>query len=381
MFSLRRSASTFLASSAARSFGSTSSLQITVAVTGGTGYIGSFVVAELLTRGYDVHAPVRGSSTNAAKAAHLLALPNADGKLKIFDGGDLSLPGSFDSAFADADAVIHTAAEVVLGASESIVTASVDGTNNVLSSVDKSPGVKRFVQTSSIAAIQKYDMPIDHVFTENDWNDWSTIANGDAYGVAKGNAERLVHAHFKDDKNGRTAVAVNPVVVLGPVMTKGHTKASAVFLREIIYGNKMMNFPASFVDVRDIAIGHVNALEKLPEFHGRRFILSSDTPCDPQGAIGLAAIASRVLPGKKFEGVPKFPDFLMAIARPLSLLPVVGKMIMSEHERIAQSTPIHVSNKAARNDLGVDFRPLDTTIKEGVESIVEKGFAKLRSTK
>ena len=123
-----------------------------VAVTGSTGYIGSYVVAELLNRGYTVHLPVRGSSSNPSKAAHLLALPGSE-RLTIFDGGDLTVDGSFDDAFKDCDAVIHTAAEVVLGKEQSIITASVVGTKNVLNSADRS-FVKRFVQTSSVAAIQ-----------------------------------------------------------------------------------------------------------------------------------------------------------------------------------------------------------------------------------
>jgi len=169
---------------------STSTFTTTVAVTGSSGYIGSFVVAELLSRGYKVNVPIRGSIENPKKADHLKALPGAE-NLAIFDGGDLSKQGSFDAAFADADAVIHTAAQVDLGEDESIITDSVEGTKNVLSSVDKSSGVKRFVQTSSVAAIQKYDVPSDYVFTERDWNDWSAVEKGDAYGVAKTTAEKV----------------------------------------------------------------------------------------------------------------------------------------------------------------------------------------------
>jgi len=98
-----------------------------VAVTGASGYIGSFVVAELLARGFGVHALVRGCGKNPAKAAHLAALPGAGELLTLFDGGDLGVPGSFDEAFQDADAVVHTAAAVVLGKDQSIITASVDG--------------------------------------------------------------------------------------------------------------------------------------------------------------------------------------------------------------------------------------------------------------
>ena len=48
-----------------------------------------------------------------------------------------------------------------------------------------------------------------------------------------------VHAHFAGDMLGRSAVAVNPGVVIGPVMTKAHTKASAIFLRDITFNNKV----------------------------------------------------------------------------------------------------------------------------------------------
>lgn len=90
----------------------TTGIGTTVAVTGSTGYIGSFVVKELLDRGYTVNAPIRGSSKNPEKAQHLQSLPWASTRLKIFDGGDLDIAGSFDSSFEGATAVIHTAAEV-----------------------------------------------------------------------------------------------------------------------------------------------------------------------------------------------------------------------------------------------------------------------------
>ena len=68
----------------------------------------------------------------------------------------------------------------------------------------------------------------------------------------------------------------------------------------------------------------------------------------------------------------------MKILRPLSRIPLLGGHIMDEYQRVAQSTPIQFSNKAAREELGVDFRSLDVTVKEGIESIVDQGFAKLK---
>jgi nucleoside-diphosphate-sugar epimerase len=355
---------------------STASKQSTVAVTGSSGYIGSFVVSELLDRGYKVHCPIRGSTENPGKAEHLLKHPNA-ANLTIFDGGDLSKKGSFDEAFASADAVIHTAAQVDLGEDESIITDSVEGTKNVLSSVDKSPGVKRFVQTSSVAAIQKYNVPPGYVFTERDWNDWSTVANGDAYGVAKTTAEKLVHSHFASS-DGRSAAAVNPGVVIGPVMNRSHTKASAYFLYACIMGKKAMNFPATFVDVRDVAAGHVNALESLPSIHGGRFLLVNDDGCVESGPLGLGEIASEKFPEYRFDIKPLYPEHIMKFARPLSMLPIVGHKIMNEYQRLAQSTPVQFDNKTTKEKLGLEFRPLDVTVKEGIESIIEKGFAEFK---
>ena len=324
-----------------------------------------------------MNAAIRGSAKNPDKAKHLLSLPGAAVRLKVFDGGDLEVQGSFDSSFAGADAVIHTAAEVALGEEESIITASVEGTKNVLSSVDKSKSVKRFVQTSSVAAIQKYNVPPNHVFSEEDWNDWSSVEKGDAYGVAKTRAERLVHDHFKGSSS-RFSISLNPGVVIGPVMTKAHTKASAVFLRELIFGNKAMVFPSTYVDVRDVAAGHVNALERLPDLGGQRFILVNDTKCMPRGVLDLKAVANKVLPEYKFDVQPNIPEPLMFFVRPLSRLPIVGRKLMTEYQRVAESTPVNFTNKKARSVLGVDFRPLDVTVKEGIESIVGLGFAKLK---
>ena len=299
-----------------------------VAVTGATGYIGSYVVKELLSRGYAVHAPIRNSIKNPTKASHLLSLPHAPTNLTIFEGGDLTEKGSFDEAFQHCDAVIHTAAEVTLGASQSIITASVDGTANVLSAFDKSPNANRFVQTSSIAAVMNFSNPLSHVHSENDWNTWSSVSRGDAYGVAKTQAEQLVHAHFQNDPS-RWCVCLNPGVVIGPVMTKAHTKASPIFLREIVFGNKVMNFPSTYVDVRDVAASHVNALEKLPELNDRRYILVNDARCLSKGAMDMAEIARGLFPEEAISVQPMYPEWAMSIARPLSKLPFVGGMIMS----------------------------------------------------
>ena len=98
---------------------------MTEAGTGASGYVGSYITEELLKRGHDVRALVRGCDTNTEKAAHLRALPGAD-RLTLVDGGDLSIQGSFEAGLAGADAVVHAAATVVIGRDPSIASAAVD---------------------------------------------------------------------------------------------------------------------------------------------------------------------------------------------------------------------------------------------------------------
>merc|ERR1712217_932454 len=106
------------------------------------------------------------------------------------------------------------------------------------------------------------------------WNTVSTIKNGDPYGYAKARAEKLVHEH----KSGKfDCVSICPGVNLGPCLTKAHTKASAVVVRQFVFGNQQPEYHAHFVDVRDTARAHVLALTvEVAQEDIRRFIVSSD---------------------------------------------------------------------------------------------------------
>ena len=77
----------------------------TVAVTGANGFIGSYMCAALLEKGYTVRAVVRNSS-DQAKVAHLLALPGAAERLTCVSG-QLLEAGGYDDAFAGCAAVVH----------------------------------------------------------------------------------------------------------------------------------------------------------------------------------------------------------------------------------------------------------------------------------
>eukprot|EP00041_Stephanoeca_diplocostata_P023447 m.577036 g.577036 ORF g.577036 m.577036 type:complete len:98 (-) comp22292_c0_seq6:2165-2458(-) len=73
--------------------------------------------------------------------------------------------------------------------------------------------VKKVIHTSSVAAIQTYDKPADYVFSEKDWNDWSSETNKDYYGIAKVEAEKIMKE--ASEAHGFELVCINPGVVFG----------------------------------------------------------------------------------------------------------------------------------------------------------------------
>ncbi len=84
-----------------------------VAVTGASGYIGSWIVYDLMEQGYQVRGCVRDAS-KPEKVDHLLAMnddPALRGRVELFEG-DLFRPGSYEAAFSGCSGVIHSGAPV-----------------------------------------------------------------------------------------------------------------------------------------------------------------------------------------------------------------------------------------------------------------------------
>lgn len=79
-----------------------------VLVTGANGYIAVWVVKTLLDRGYSVRGTVRSES----KTEHLRKIFKSEidsGKLELIIVEDITVPGAFDDAVKDVDAIEHTA--------------------------------------------------------------------------------------------------------------------------------------------------------------------------------------------------------------------------------------------------------------------------------
>ena len=123
-----------------------------------------------MKQGYRVRACVRDTK-KPEKVDHLLAMSDTDlrGHIELF-AGDLFNPGSYDEAFNGCCAVIHAGATV--GYNKETPQEVYDGcfteVQHVVDSAKRAGTVKRFVFTSSFAAVG-HPRPEGYVFTERDW--------------------------------------------------------------------------------------------------------------------------------------------------------------------------------------------------------------------
>ncbi|MCL7044586.1 hypothetical protein MKW94_005743 [Papaver nudicaule] len=129
-------------------------------VTGGNGYIGSWLVKSLLERGYLVHTTAR----DPEKISRLASLWSGKERLKIFRA-DLQDEGSFHEAVKGCHGVFHVAASMEFNVTSAkdinmdsyirsnIIEPAINGTLNVLKACSNSRSVKRVVFTSSISTI------------------------------------------------------------------------------------------------------------------------------------------------------------------------------------------------------------------------------------
>ncbi len=249
-----------------------------VTVTGASGYIGSYVVANLLARGRNVRATVRDVD-DSVRVDHLKELEIAEeGSLEIV-AMDLFDADSVNSAIAGCTDLIHTAAAVRISAKEpqrQIVDPSVIGTQNVVAAIDAAGTVERFVHTSSTAAIRPINWKNGQTLTTETWADDATLENN-PYGLAKVSAERIVRDWHSDGNGKPRMVTIHPSVVFGPPMSKIHLRGSLSFLNALVQRKIPLLIPMqiNIVDVRDVAEAHVRALT-MGQNAGRYLTVSGD---------------------------------------------------------------------------------------------------------
>jgi nucleoside-diphosphate-sugar epimerase len=244
-----------------------------ILVTGGSGFIGSYSIIQLLAAGHQVRTTVRSLKREGDVRAMLKEGGAEPGDRLSFFAADLESDAGWSEAVAGCEYVLHVASpfppNVPTHEDELIVPAR-KGALRVLRA-SRDAGVRRVVLTSSFAAIGYGKKPRETPFDERSWTD----PNGDdalPYVKSKTLAERAAWDFIDKEGDGLELSVINPVAVFGPVL--GPDFSTSILLVKRLMDGAMPGCPQLYfgvVDVRDVADLHIRAMTN-PAAKGERFL-------------------------------------------------------------------------------------------------------------
>jgi nucleoside-diphosphate-sugar epimerase len=315
-----------------------------VLVTGGSGYVGTQLIAALLRDGTTVRTTVRSLDGEAGLREAARRGGADDASLEVVTA-DLTADDGWPGAVAGCEGIYHVATPMIQPKDpDDLIVPARDGTLRVLRAA-RDAGARRVVLTSSFAAVGYTPKPSAD-YTEADWTDPDTPGLH-PYPRAKTIAERAAWDFIEHEGAGTELVVVNPTFILGPTLTT-QARSSLQMIKAMLDG-KMSVVPRQrfgVADVRDVADLHIRAMA-TPEAAGQRFLALADGPTISY--LQLAQILRDRL-GPLAERVP------------------------TEEAPGDEPPDLVIHNDRARNELGWRPRPAETTIVETAESLRDLGL-------
>ncbi|HEX7136359.1 MAG TPA: aldehyde reductase [Vicinamibacterales bacterium] len=343
----------------------------TVLVTGGSGFIGSHCILQLLAAGHQVRTTVRSAKRETDVRA-LLKQGGADDRpaktpaLQFFVA-DLENDAGWLEAASGCDYVLHVASPfppTVPKNEDELIVPAREGALRVLRA-SRDAGVKRVVMTSSFAAIGYGHKEQDAPFDETTW----TNINGEdvrPYVKSKAIAERAAWDFIAREGRSLELAVVNPVGVFGPVLGPDYSTSILIIQRMMdgaMPGCPQMAFGA--VDVRDVADLHLRAMTN-PAAKGERFLAVSG---DFMSFLEIAKLLkARLGPAARRVPTRELPNWLVRLA---SLWDPAVDQIVPELGRRRNATGVK-----AQRVLGWTPRSREDAIIATAESLVQLGLLK-----
>lgn len=319
-----------------------------VLVTGGTGFLGAYIIQELLQKGYTVRAIRRSSKLPAFIDAGCLE------KAEWVEGDVLDVV-SLQDAMEGMDVVIHAAATVSFLKKErkQMYQVNADGTANVVN-MALEQGIRRLVHISSVAALGR-TADGGQVDEEKKWEDNKVNTH---YARSKFKAELEV---WRGIAEGLDAVILNPSTILG--YGDWNSSSSAIF-KNIHKGFKWYTPGINgFVDVEDVARVAVLLMES--GISAERFIVNAENWAFQKLQNSIADGLSRPRPSKAAS------PFLLGIAWRLekikSLFTGHKPLLTRESAKVACSRTYFDNTKILKALPGFSFTPLEETIRKACE--------------
>jgi nucleoside-diphosphate-sugar epimerase len=310
-----------------------------VLVTGGSGYLGTRLIAALLRDERPVRATVRSLDSEDDVRTAVRRGGADDSGLEIVAAA-LTADEGWVAAAAGCEEVHHTASPMIQTDDlDEVIVPARDGTLRVLTAA-RDAGARRVVLTSSFAAVGYTPKP-GAEYTEADWTNPDTPGLP-AYPLSKTIAERTAWDFVEREGGDTELVVVNPTFILGPTLTT-RARSSVQIVKAMLDGTMPVVRRQRFgiADVRDVADLHIRAMA-APNAAGKRYLALADGP-----TISFLQIAQILR------------DRLGALA----------ERAPTEEAPGPEPPRLVIHNDRAKQELGWRPRPTETTIVDTAESL------------
>ena len=258
-----------------------------IAITGGCGFVGSYITKKFLEENYEVKVSVTDKS-NTEKYEHIASLGHVT--IEEMDARNYEAVTNFIEGY---DNIVHCGSPFTFAAEDpqaEIIEPNVVSTRHILQACKNASYVKKLVIISSVAAINGYVPSFDpnkgeeHIFTEED--EPTNEESHNPYCQAKYQADQAVRAFIKNNPNlPFEIVTLYPGFVVGNPLSSYRESTSAGLL--FLIKNKMTPNPMmewifqvdnefAMVAVKDVAEA-VYKMVILPNLHGKKYIISNET--------------------------------------------------------------------------------------------------------
>lgn len=338
--------------------------QISVLVTGGSGFVASHLILQLLAAGYAVRTTVRNLEKGEEARKSLRDAGTAALDRLSFLVADLTKDEGWAQAVESCTYVHHVASPFPPGIPKSedeLIVPARDGTIRVLRAA-RDAGVKRVMMTSSFAAIGYGHAAQEEAFTEMDWSVIDGKIPVPPYHKSKTVAERAAWEFIRNEGGKLELVVINPVGIFGPVFSANFS-SSIQIITKLMDGSVPACPQISFgvVDVRDLAKLHISAMLD-PAARNERFIVVNN-----DGPVSMLDIA-KIIRKERPEKAHKVPNKQL----PNWLVRTVGFFDPSIQQIVPQLGDIkRCSNEKAKEVLGWTPKSTEETVLATVDSLAK----------
>lgn len=322
-----------------------------VLVTGGTGFLGAYIIKELIGKGYGVRAIHRSKNLPTFIPKEIMD------NVEWMEGDILDLV-SLEDAMEGMDAVIHSAGMVsfVGREREMMYKVNVDGTANVVNmALEKN--VKRFVHISSVAALGRTAKG-GRVDEDKKWEESKVNTH---YAKSKYKGELEV---WRGMAEGLDAIILNPSTVLG----YGNWNCGSCAIFRNMYEGFRWYMPGinGFVDVEDVA--RVTVLMMESDISEERFIVNGDTWEFKKLMDTIANEFGKRKPSR--EATPFLINIAWRMEKWKAFFTGSKPLLTRESARVALSKTFFANEKILKALPGFSFTPLGESIRNACKKYV-----------